>query len=115
MKRILFSMVCIYLISAAFAKADISDKNAQLIQALKNGNLRAVQTALANGADVNAKLITSTGTTALMLAAQDGHTEIVKLLLEKGADVNVKTTTGITALWMASQNGHTEVVKLLLE
>jgi len=39
MKRILFSIICVSLVSAAFAKADASDKNAQLIQATKDSNL----------------------------------------------------------------------------
>jgi len=38
MKRILFSVVCISLATAGFAKADVSDKNAQLIQAAKDGD-----------------------------------------------------------------------------
>ena len=109
MKRILFSIVCISLLLTGCA-----DKNAQLIQAAKNGNLPAVKTALAKGAAPNAK--DKGGVPVLMWAAQNGHTEVVKLLLENGADVNVKrTNTGTTALWIASQNGHTEVVKLLLE
>ena len=59
---------------------------------------------------------TNDGTTALWIASQNGHKEIVKLLLEKGADINVKqTATGATALLLASQNGRTDVVKLLLE
>lgn len=52
MKRTLFLMVCISLISAGFASADVADKNAQLIQAAKDGNLPVVQTALTDGTDV---------------------------------------------------------------
>jgi len=101
--------------SAKPAKNANEDKDAQLLQAAKYGNLPAVQALLANGADVNAKE-TTYGATALIIASQNGHTEIVKLLLEKGADVNAKVTTyGAGALYAASQNGHTEVVKLLLE
>lgn len=39
MKRNLFSIVCISLISAGFVKADVSDKNAQLVQAETSGGL----------------------------------------------------------------------------
>ena len=128
MKRILFSIVLISLLLTACVdqnaqvtdsanKSDagtISVQNAALVQAAKDGNLQAVQTALANGADVDMK--TTHGTTALYMASSHGHREVVKLLLEKGADVNVKTTTnGLTALFIASQNGHTEVVNLLIE
>ena len=59
---------------------------------------------------------TNNGLTALMLAAMKDHTEVVKLLLEKGAEVNAKESTdSATALMMAANNGHAEVVKLLLE
>ena len=53
--------------------------------------------------------------TALMLAAANGHTEIIKLLLEKGADVNAKNKYGSTALMFAAANGRTEIVQILLE
>jgi ankyrin repeat protein len=49
------------------------------------------------------------------MASANGHTEIVKLLLDKGADLNVKNTYGITVLFMASVHGHTEIAKLLLD
>ena len=52
---------------------------------------------------------------ALMIASHDGHTEVVKLLLDKGAQVNMQGKDGGSALMIASQNGHTEVVKLLLD
>ena len=49
------------------------------------------------------------------LAANNGHIEVVKLLLENGADVTIATESGITPLNSASGGGHVEVVKLLLE
>ena len=52
---------------------------------------------------------------ALIEETRKGHTETVKLLLDKGADVNMKTDNGETALIEASENGHIEVVKLLLD
>lgn len=109
MKRILFSVVCILLLLTGCAK-----KNAQLIQAAENGNLPAVQTALTEGADVNAK--DTDGVTALWIAAQEGHTEVVKLLLEKGADVNVRVTINNvewTILRAAKRMRHTDIVQLL--
>ena len=113
MKRILFLIVSIFLVRVCFAGTDVSDENAQLFQAAKDGNLQTVQTAIANGADVNVKKITD-GVTALMMASQNGHTEVVRLLLEKGADTNAKRTTdGATALLAASRKGNTEIVKLL--
>ena len=49
-----------------------------------------------------------------MAAILNGHTEVVKLLLEKGAQVDIQDSSGWTALMDAGLKGHTEVVKLLL-
>ena len=50
-----------------------------------------------------------------MLAANNGHIEAVKMLVNKGADVNAKmTSNGYTALMAASYKGQFEVVKMLL-
>ena len=60
---------------------------------------------------------TDDGVTALWMAAQQGHTEVVKLLLEKGADVNVEATAanGVkwTALKVAKKMGRADIVQLL--
>ena len=51
----------------------------------------------------------------LKLAAENGHVEIVRLLLEAGADTNRINDCGDTALMSASQEqGHLEVLRLLL-
>jgi ankyrin repeat protein len=50
----------------------------------------------------------------LALAAEDGHPDIVKLLLERGADVNTSTISGFSALHLAADFRHEEVVSLLL-
>ena len=49
---------------------------------------------------------------ALWYAAQYGHTETVKLLLEHGADVHAEEDK---ALYTAAIEGHVAIVKLLLE
>ena len=51
-----------------------------------------------------------------MNASNNGHTEVVKLLLQvKGIDVNKQDKDGDTALKCASKEGHTEIAKLLRE
>nr|KAG5693971.1 hypothetical protein BaRGS_002269 [Batillaria attramentaria] len=52
--------------------------------------------------------------TALYLAAQNGHAEIVKILLEAGACPEIGSQLGWTPLHLASDKGHEEVVDLLL-
>ena len=57
------------------------------------------------------------GQTALSLAAEKGHTEVVKLLLERD-EVKVNpadNSHALTALGYATINGHTEMFKMLLE
>jgi ankyrin repeat protein len=48
-------------------------------------------------------------------AAESGHIEVVKLLLDAGAHVDARKTFGITPLLAAVRNGHSEVVSLLLD
>ena len=55
------------------------------------------------------------GRTPLDLAAEKGHFEVAKLLIEKGADVDAKDNYDWTPLHYALRNGHLEVAKLLIE
>jgi len=60
---------------------------------------------------------TNNGVTALIISAENGHTEVVKLLLDKGADVNAKATyIGIpgTALGLAKLFRRTDIVDILI-
>ncbi|KAL1505978.1 hypothetical protein ABEB36_005419 [Hypothenemus hampei] len=53
--------------------------------------------------------------TPLMEAAQEGHLELVRFLLEYAANVNAVTQTNDTALTYACENGHTDVAELLIQ
>ena len=44
--------------------------------------------------------------TPLMVAAQEGHIEVVTLLANRGGDLEARTTKGHTALLSASMEGH---------
>ncbi|OCL05848.1 ankyrin, partial [Glonium stellatum] len=49
-----------------------------------------------------------------LLAADKGHEEVVRLLIEKGADVNAKNNEGEAALHLAARNEHALVARLLI-
>ena len=55
------------------------------------------------------------GWIALMLAAQNGHEQVARVLLEAGAVVIAQTNDGTTALMLAAHNGHEQVARVLLE
>lgn len=50
-----------------------------------------------------------------MLAADGGHAECTKLILDAGADKDLKNDDGFTALMKTCQKGHSECAKLLLD
>lgn len=55
------------------------------------------------------------GRTLLILAVQNGRTEIARALLDAGANINYPDENGNTPLMLAAQNGNLEIVHLLLD
>ena len=49
----------------------------------------------------------------MYIACDQGHNEIVGMLLERQADVNAQTSDGTTALQVAAAKGHEEIVGML--
>lgn len=49
----------------------------------------------------------------LCVAAREGFSDMVALLLEFGADINASSDTGMTALCFAAAAGHREVLHML--
>ncbi len=72
----------------------------------------ALAEALASGEGIND--LDSSGRTALMHAAEQGHRSVVELLLEAEADVDVRAPDGATALYMAAREGRSEIIRLLM-
>lgn len=86
--------------------------------AISRGDLKIVKTLLADKTkkiDLNHK-DAETGMTAFLKAAEKGHVNILKYLLERD-DIEPNITTsysGLSPLHMAALNGHYDTVKLLL-
>ena len=70
-----------------------------LLYAARNGCYPCVEDLIAAGADVN--LPTPEGITPLMIALDNEHNDVAKLLMDKGANLNVWDWWGRTALWIA--------------
>jgi len=108
-----------------------------LYEAVMFGNLNAVRTLLAHGADPNlpykagitplmcvsqhvararAKVNARSkgGLTALHFAARHNEPEIAELLISVGAQVNARDPKGATPLHYASQKGGEEMIQVLL-
>jgi Ankyrin repeats (3 copies) len=113
-----------------------ADPNAGMGPALPHGELEAVEALIRNGAKVNLVVAATLGRVedarrtlapasaddrlrALALAAQFGHTEIVRLLLDAGEDPNRYNPMGnhshSTPLHQAAVAGHFDTVRLLVE
>ena len=74
---------------------------------------RTVKAILAQNPNIEA--INNDGNTALMLAAQKGHTDIFNALLAKNPNIiNAQNKFGATALYLAVENEHPDTVNALL-
>ncbi len=86
-----------------------------VLAAAAKGDNDAVRELLAKGAKPGRA--GAEGMTPLMVAAQHGHAEVARTLVDAGADVNAKRSgpeRGRTALIDAAWSGRTEIVRQLL-
>ncbi|ORC85377.1 ankyrin [Trypanosoma theileri] len=82
-------------------------------RACQQGNMRAVQDFIRHGCDVESTA--DDGCTALWLAAEAGHAEVVEFLCSRGANVNAGKQSGhATPLFVAAQNGCLTAARVLL-
>nr|XP_055053529.1 BAR_ACAPs and ArfGap_ACAP domain-containing protein [Misgurnus anguillicaudatus] len=87
----------------------------RLYQASLSGDLIAMATALAEGAEVNWSNPEQEGRTALIGSAIGGSLLACEFLLQNGANVNLRDQHGQGALHAAATSGHTGQVCLLLK
>jgi ankyrin repeat protein len=85
-----------------------------LMKAVQRNDAAAVQRLIAQG--VNVSETDENGDAPLVMAAYEGHTEILRLLLEAGADITaVDPGMKATALHAAAYAGRTDAARLLID
>lgn len=123
--------------SKANVNALTNGKKTALLYACNNNHPEAAKLLIHAGADPNQKYVSGKGysnITCLMLAAMNGYTDVVKVLLDANAAVNEAMTyqenktppfevdgslviqtqaTSSTALSLATENNHPDIVELL--
>jgi ankyrin repeat protein len=77
------------------------------------GNLPAVERLLGAGANIDA--LTPNLSDALMLAARNGHTDIVRRLLKTPIDLDRRNDRDMTAEEWARSKGNTKIADLIAE
>ena len=85
-----------------------------LLEAVTAGNNEAVEFLL-QLETVNIDYINEEGKTALMLACERGHEDIVHSLLSAGANVNIQDNKGWTALMIAIMHNHNSIIHMFLQ
>ncbi|MBQ9578199.1 MAG: ankyrin repeat domain-containing protein [Ottowia sp.] len=90
------------------------DVHAALRAAAQSGDVNAAQRALAAGAAID-RGDERNGNTPLILAANHGHTELVRLLVRSGANLNRSNDSGVNALIAAVMSGNQAAAGLLIE
>lgn len=84
-----------------------------LFTAVENRNVPAIEGWLAREKDA-ASWKDDGGMTALMVASQYGHAQVIDMLLDAGADINARDNTGKSAMAHAASMGQQGIVKKLI-
>lgn len=96
---------------AGLSILDIQYTMDEFVERARQSDEMAVKLFLITGMNPNAR--NATGKTALIVAASQGHANIVMLLMENNATIDLKDKEGNTALSYAETNGFPEVAKLI--
>ena len=106
--------------------AEINRKTKTKVEFNKERIIQALRQAINNDSDIsaanhiidmslhksNSKLFDSS---MLHVAAQGGHTSVVRYLIKNNASISMLNGGHLTAMQIAAENGHLEVVKTLFE
>lgn len=85
-----------------------------ITEAAKGGQERYMKELLKKKANVNA-VLDENGCTALMIAAKQDKSHMVRTLVELGANIHAVDKNGNTALTYAASRGHTDTCEMFIE
>ena len=95
-------------------RVNLTKQDQSLFEAVEKGDVEELKKLIAKGADVDAK--NQEGWPLLVLAAKEGHADIVRILIKNRAQINVRDDEwGLTPLHIAAHQGHVDVVKVLID
>ena len=83
----------------------------ELREAVEQGKLPEVERLIKGGVDIDVEF--ALGETPLMIAAQNGHSDVVKFLVNHGANVSARDKRGKPCLLHSI--GHPEILKFLVD
>jgi ankyrin repeat protein len=89
------------------------EEDEKMISACRRNDSEALEKLLQQPRDPNAE--NEGGFTPLHHAAEWGHVELVRLLVDARADIEYKRSTAETPLHLAAQEGQLDVVRLLVD
>ena len=84
--------------------SNVTEKDFNLLEAAKNGDIRCLKSMLETRTDVNE--VDNCGYTGLVQATKYNHIKCAEALIQAGADVNSADIFGDTALIHAAETGH---------
>jgi len=101
---------------------EIEEDEKKLVMAAREGRITIIKGLLATNmvninklSNIDQDCEDEDTATPLFEAAKNGHTVIVRLLLDKGAQPDIPNDNGDCPLKAAAEMGHKEVVKLLID
>ncbi|XP_063446547.1 ankyrin-1-like [Mytilus trossulus] len=93
--------------------SDTHNNSTPLLQCCFKGDIELVKWCLHHCLS-NVNLCRIGGASPLFMACQEGHTDVVLLLINNKADVDICNNKVVSPLNIACQKGHTDVVKTLI-
>jgi len=99
------------------ARRGAGEGTAKLVDAASKGDVAAASELISNGFDARTlnSLDGRLSVTPLHTAASEGHTQIVRLLLDSGVKTDLKDEHTMTALMWAAAEGRSQVAALLID